>query len=494
MIYRSLLKLIEKRNVCFLFFFFAIPVSVICQKNNIANYEIVQKSPLGYLPTNSKNLPILVTTKESKKDLATLKNTIEYLNAKKKQKNLMIALAGAKYAYLDNSNNFVVPFRIYDFADVFGLGRKAIVANKGKYGIIDEHGKILLPLEYDFIEQPSLYSNYANTFLATKQNVITVFDENLNVIPINGIVSYWEWDGNIFVVNKEKKIGLIDFDGKQTIPFLYDTLYNEHSVPRIPGFIAKKDNFYGFISRKNEIIQPFNYKYIYSVKNGNVVYVDKNNKVGIFHKDGKIMIPFEYDAIHSAWINYEYLEKEFPNTENIFIVEKDGKIGTIDGENNEIIPIIYDGLSGWVEYGPEAFFVKNNEKYGIISYKGEIIIPIEYEYVGLPQNGVIAVRKDGKYGVVSWKNKEILLCMYDKLILDIPMFEFGKEKQKPKIVVSQQNVWKYYDLEGNLLQSNVPLKGINKKYDYMLNWAETSNDNYDLGRDMKLKGGLKIKN
>jgi len=206
------------------------------------------------------------------------------------------------------------------------------------------------------------------------------------------------------------------------------------------------------------------------------------------------MIPFEYDDIYSTWYNYYYLKKEFPNTKNIFIVEKDGKIGTIDDKNNVIIPIIYDGLSGWVEYGPEDHFVKNNDKYGIISPKGEIIIPIEYDYVGLPQNGVIAVRKDGKYGVVSWQNKEILPCIYDKLILDIPWFDFGEEKQTPKIVVSQQNIWKYYDLEGNLLQSNVPLKEIKEKYDYILNWAEPSNENYDLYRDMKLKGGLKIKN
>lgn len=464
------------------------------QLSDFNNFKIVKKSPLGFLPKDSKNLPILVQIEGNREYFSELYSDTKYMNASAKEQRDLEAQGGAKFAFLDKNHRFIVPFGVYDFADVYGLGRKAIVANKGKYGIIDEYGELVLPLEYDFVEQPSIYSNYANIFLATKQNAVTVFDENLNVIPTKGIVSYWVWDGNVFVVNKENKVGLIDFDGKQTIPFLYDTLYKEHSVPRIPGFIAKKDNFYGFISRKNEIIQPFNYKYIYAVKNGNVVYVDKNNKVGIFHKDGKILIPFEYDAIYSSWISYRYLEKEFPNTENIFIVEKNGKIGTIDDENNEIIPIIYDGLSGWVEYGPKAHFVKHNDKYGIISYKGEIIIPIEYDYVGLPQKGVIAVKKDRKYGVVSWKNKEILPCIYDKLILDIPWFDFGEEKQKPRIVVLQQNIWKYYDLEGNLLQSNVTLKEINEKYDYMLNWTESSNYNYDLDRDMKLKGGLKIKN
>ena len=109
----------------------------------------------------------------------------------------------------------------------------------------------------------------------------------------------------------------------------------------------------------------------------------------------------------------------------------------------------------------------------------------------MPQNGVIEVKKNGKYGVISWKNKEILPCIYDNVILDIPWLEFGEEKQPPKIVVLQQNIWKYYDLNGKLLQSNVSQKEINNKYDYMLNWGEISSESYDFGNDIKQKGVLK---
>ena len=428
------------------------------QLSNFVNYEIVKKSPLGFLPKDSKNLPILITDKKTE-----------------------------NYAYLDKNHNFIIPFGMYDYADVFGLGRKAIVANKGKYGIINEYGELVLPLEYDFVEQPSTFSNYASIFLATKQNAVTIFDEELNVIPITGIVSYLDNEGSIFVTNQENKKGVVGYRGKQTIPFLYDTLYQEWSVPRINGYIAKKDGFYGFISRDNKIIQPFEYNYIY-VLDGNAVYVDQNGKVGIFDEDVNITIPFEYDAIHNTY-GYSDYETLFPNVKKIYIVEKDGKIGTIDDKNNVIIPIIYDGLSGWVEYGPNAHFVKNNGKYGIISHKGKIIIPIEYDYVGIPHNGVILVRKNGKYGVISWKNKEILPCIYDKIVLDIPWFDFGDEKQKPKIVVLQQNIWKYYNQNGTLLQSNVSQKEINDKYDYIFRWSEPSNE---LGFDFKLKGALRM--
>lgn len=489
MSYRNSFIQTEIKLIFIVYFLFTITGTLFCQENRIINYIIIEKSPLGFLPKDSKNLPILVTTKNNERYLAKLKNSVEYRNARQKQRNFMIAQGGANYAYLDKNYNFIVPFGVYDYADVFGLGRKAIVANKGKYGIMDEHGELVLPLEYDFIEQPSIYSNYASIFLATKQNTVTIFDEKLNIIPTTGIVSYWDNDGSIFVTNQENKKGLVNYKGKQTIPFLYDTLYQELSVPRVNGYIAKKDGFYGFISLGNKIIQPFKYNYIY-VLDGNAVYIDQNDKVGIYDKDGKLMIPFEYDAIYNTYYNYSVYKTSFPNIKNIYIVEKNGKIGTIDNKNNVIIPIIYDGLSGWVEYGPEAHFVKNDGKYGIISYRGEIIIPIEYDYVGLPQNGIIQVRKNGKYGVISWKNKEILPCMYDKIIMDIPWFEFGDEKQKPKIVVLQQNVWKYYDLNGKLLQSNVSLKEINNKYDYFLKWGEPSNENYDL--DLKQKGELKM--
>ena len=482
--YLNRITQIENRYILLICLIFALTVSTFSQGKTIGNFEIVQKSPLGYLPLDSKHLPILVTTKEENKKLAKLENTTNYLNATEKQKSLMVAQTGIKYAYLGNNNDYIVPFGVYDFADAFGLGRKAIVAKNGKYGIINEFGKLVLQLEYDFIERPSNFSNYAKIYLATQQKTVTVFDENLSEISIKGIATYLDNNGNIFITSQENKKGLLNYKGEQTIPFLYDTLYQVCSN----GYIAKKDSLYGYIAKNNEIIQPFKYNYIYTL-NGYAAYVNLNNKVGIFDEKGEIMIPFEFDAIYDTYYNQPVYNTLFQSIENIYIVEKNGKIGTIDDKNNVIIPIIYDRLSGWVEYGPEAHFVKNNNKYGIISPNGQILIPIEYDYVGLPQDDIVRVIKNGKYGVVSWKTKEILPCIYDKIVLDIPLFNFGDEEQIPKIVTLKQNVWKYFDLKGKLLRSNVPLKEINDKYDYVFKLGKPSNEHYDF--DLKQKGGLK---
>lgn len=457
------------------------------QLSDFNTYEIVEK-PLGYSPPNSENLPILIKIEGDKNFFAELYRNTAYLNASEKEQRKLEAQGGTKFAFLDKEQKFIVSFGEYDYADVFGLGRKAIVGNEGKYGIIDEFGKLALPLEYDFVEQPSIYSNYANIFIASKGNSAIILDEKMNKLPIKGIVSYWEKYDNIFVKNLENKIGLVDYSGRLTIPFLYDTLYQEHSVPRTEGYIAKKNGFYGFVSRTNRIIQPFEYKFIY-ILNGNAVFVNQNDKVGMFDENGKLIIPFEYDAIYPTY--YNDFNKTFPDIENIYMVERNGKFGTVDDKNNVVIPATYDGLSGWVEYGPDAHFVKNNEKYGIISHKGKMIIPIIYEYIGLPQNGLIQVKQNGKQGVITWENEEILPCVFDDVILDIPMFEIDDSKQKPKIVALQNNKWSYYDLKGKLLRSNVPLKDINEKYDYIINRSEPSNENYDF--DIKQIGWLKMK-
>jgi len=446
------------------------------QLSKFTNYKIIEGYPPP--PENSKNLPVLITTKKG----LQLTKKIEYWALSKKDKQAWKARSRIKYAYLDtNYNKKIVPFRKYDYAEVFGLGRKAIVAKKGKYGIIDEYGKVVLPLEYDFVEHPSTFmEGYANFFAATKHDTVFLFDENTNKIPTADIATYSDmFSGCLFVTNRENKMGRIDYhDGKQTIPFLYDTLYSDGELSSISKYIAKKDGFYGYISKNNEIIQPFQYKYIYSAGK-NIAYIDQHNKVGIIDKNGNIAIPFEYDAIYNTNKNNHYFTG---NT--MYIVEKEGKIGTVDNENKVIIPIIYDGLTTW-NFG-EIRIVKNNGKYGLISHTGEIAIPIEYDFVGVPQGGVLAVMKNGKYGVISLENKEILPCIYDKIVLDVYR-RCCEEAPEPKIVVLQQKTWKYYDLNGKLLKSKVPFRKINKEYDYKPNWNETANEYYYLMQ----KGGVK---
>lgn len=435
--------------------------------SDFKEYEVV--SNYSYYASNPdcKNLPILVKSGGEKKILNEINRDVNYKNGTKRVKDSMMLQVNEQFGYIDKEGDFIVPFGKYDIAKPFGLGRKAIVANKGRYGIIDEYGQYALPLEYDFIEHPSQYSRYATIFVATKGNQIMMFDENVNIIPLTGVTSYINWNGFLIVSDINNKRGVVTYSGQQIIPFEYDTLFQR----KPPNYIAKKENRYGYITHNNKIIIPFDYKYIYEINDG-LVYVNQEGKVGMYDEKGRIKIPFEYDAIYDTWYN------NFDSEKTRFIVVQNGKVGTIDEENKIVIPIIYEALSGWVEYGPEAHFARKDGKYGLISYEGDIIIPIEYEYVGIPSEGIIKVRKNGKYGAVSWKHKEILPCKYEKLVLDIPFFIFD-DKRESKLVVLDNGVWKYFNMKGKLLQDNIAEAEIMKNYDYILKRGDPSNETAD---------------
>lgn len=435
--------------------------------SNFSDYVITEQTKSEALPLNKKNIPFPITTSKYKKNYSNLFYNEEYRNATQQKRDSIEISIGKEYAYIDKFQNIIVPFGTYDYIESFGLGRKAIVANKHKYGIINEHGKVVLPLDNDLIEHPYQYSNYANYFIVTKKDKIILYDENINVIPTEGIVSYRYGNADLLVSDIHNKKGRVNYNGELTIPFEYDTLYHFNAR----GLIATKENMYGFISEKNQIIQPFEYSKIYQLTD-DLVFINKNGKAGIYDEQGKIKIPFEYDAIYNTFYN------NFEPEETKYIVIKEGKAGTIDIHNNVIIPIIYDGLSSWVENGPKAHFVKNKGKFGLISHEGRIIIPIEYEYVGLPQASVIVVRKNGKYGAISWNNKEILPCIYDNIFDDIPDSDLRDEKdeKKGKLVTLQNNTWSYFDLKGKLIHKNIPIDEIMKNYGNRFAWGEPSNE------------------
>jgi hypothetical protein len=445
------------------------------QPKDDSHQGTVVSAPWGSLPPDSKNLPTLVKRGGDKQFQYKLHSDIAYMNGSKKVKDSLDILTGEEFAFIDEAQNVIVPFGRYDYAEPFGLGRKAIVSKDWKYGIIDERGELVLPLDYDFVERPSTYSTFSNIFVATKKDTVTIFDQNVNFVPVEGVASYQDrgrW-GNLMVSDARGKMGRLDYDGVMTIPMIYDTMYQSRDAQ----YIAAREGRYGVVTENNRIIKPFKYHKIYPIKRG-TVFTKSNGKTGLWNEEGRKILPTEYEAIYNTW--YDNSDPD----DDIYIVVKNGHVGTVDIHNNVVIPIIYDGLSGWVEYGPEAHFVKQNGKYGLISYKGEIIIPIEYEYVGIPMGGVIVVRKNGNYGVISTKNKEILPCIYDRVINDIPffVFEFG-EQQEPKLVVLHNDIWSYFDVDGKLIRENIPLDEMQKEYGYMLEWGEPSNEHYDF--DMK---------
>ena len=230
------------------------------------DYEIVITAPLGYLPANSKDLPILVRKGGNQQLLDKLTTSQKYYKGSQKVRDSLKTSAGAEFAYIDKTHNPVVPFGTYSHAEPFGLNRKAIVAKNGRYGIIDEYGKLVLPLEYDFVERPSIDSKYANIFVAAKRDTVIILNENVEALPLPDIKSYTNSGANLVVSDRNGKKGLVNYSGELIAPYLYDNLYQTRISSYIGAYIAIKDGMYGYITQNNEIIRPFEYRNIHGQK------------------------------------------------------------------------------------------------------------------------------------------------------------------------------------------------------------------------------------
>lgn len=221
--------------------------------------------------------------------------------------------------------------------------------------------------------------------------------------------------------------------------------------------IIKKDCKFGLINTKRQLLLPIEYDIIERPHLADYFFVSKNSLFGVVTSDGTLTVPILYEHIEYDW------KEQKSGEEDCFIVQKNKKLGSIDFHNNTRIPIEFDGISNWVEYGPDAHYVKKGNHYGIADYNtGKLIIPVEYDGIDA-HNELIEVKKNGHYGILSWKNEGIIPCIYDRLYVDLDYFGFERN-HKDRIFAQKDNIWNEFLLSGKLLKSNISTKEIDKDF------------------------------
>lgn len=123
-----------------------------------------------------------------------------------------------KYGFVDTSGHESVPC-IYDEIGRFSYGR-TMVRQGNHYGIIDTNGRIILPVEYDDHTPKGMKYMY--------------FD-------------------SLALVERDGKIGYVDLDGRQVVPFYFEEGYNFSQ-----GLAAVRfKGMWGYIDTRGEVYMPF---------------------------------------------------------------------------------------------------------------------------------------------------------------------------------------------------------------------------------------------
>lgn len=239
---------------------------------------------------------------------------------------------------------------LFFFYIIFGFNepQSLIPYNKnGKWGFCDASKKIIITPQYEEVEPFTSDSN-----LVTKKTI------------------------TFANVKLQGKWGLIDMQNNWLIPAKYKAPMHwdrEHG-----RFYVQETNyetgkgFFIMLNQEGKELLKLNgfFNWRGFDKNG-IAYASINEKAGFINRDGKILIPFQYDTWSPV--------TEYCYREGLFGIGKNGKFGFVNDKNQVVIPFIFEhnpmGM-GCFENG-KAIVIKNGQRV-VINKKGQILQKLPY--------------------------------------------------------------------------------------------------------------------
>lgn len=334
---------------------------------------------------------------------------------------------GEKYGFIDAKGTMVIPFT-YDLASPFSEGL-AYFETGEKYGFIDKNGNVAFLLDCDsvssFKEGLAYFSDGGKYGYIDKSGKVLIspkFDD----------VSYFQ--NGIAKVRVGLKLGVIDKNGTEILPADYDDISFDKEF-----IIVQSGGKYGCFDKSGKMI----YKPVYDSitmlpgKNSAIVYLGERPQ--IINYKGEVELSDKYDSIAfydseygDAMIEvclkgkYGFLKKsdltvavptEYDGVsvfKNGYVVVKKGeKYGIIDKEGKQLVPLDYDYM--WMSDNGTHTVVAKGDKYGVIDKEGKIVLPLNYDYIEMFDTGTLALNQGGKYVLAESTGKPINKKLYDSI-------------------------------------------------------------------------------
>lgn len=364
--------------------------------------------------------------------------------------------------------------------------------DKGKYGLINFEGKVILKAQYDDIEsfnynEGLLLIKKDNKFGVANINGATIIKPKYDVVESDGYYeegSYYKKSGFIVGNNKDGKMvyGYLNNKAKQVLDLKYEQIERIQNKEKnddiyLVAFQNQKAGFY----KNNKNLLKHEYEDIAYDFNNNYLILQKDSKQGLADLNGNIIINIEYDNIYATerYINalkgqqIDIIDSKTKgkivlenivglsgtdNNQYSIAITADEKYRILDAGKNELKQNEYDFLQHLYD---EYFIAIQKEKYGIVDIDGNIIVHFNYDSIQkLPNTKMIQAYNS---------NKNITyIFLKDKIIASMANCQLAMEQDC--IIMQSDSEVKYIDLEGNLIIND---DSINKnEYDFVTRFNE----------------------
>lgn len=161
------------------------------------------------------------------------------------------------------------------------------IRKDGKYGFIDDHGRLRIANRYDDVQPFS--TGLAAIKIRNKWGFIDR-QENLIAQPVYDEVSVF--NNGYAIVRQNNLSGIIDKNGKLVLPVRYDEIL----LTKEKRFILKQDGLYGMADAEGTIIIHPKYDDLSDTRNGYVI-IQRKGKYGLLTLRGVSTIPMIYDGL-----------------------------------------------------------------------------------------------------------------------------------------------------------------------------------------------------
>lgn len=245
----------------------------------------------------------------------------------------------------------IIKRRHYLVRDPLVNGNYIVKNIRGYWGIVDKQDKDILTPQYDIIE--TLDKKYLRFQLNGKWGVIDLDGNIVIEAKYYSIESVCDEGFNVSIPDPEKPWeylhGKIDYNGNN-IREIVSELYNDM-------YISKSFERYG-VESHNGVILQHSYKSLFYWDKFKFI-AKKNGNLGIIDINGAVLLPFEYSEIS-------------PLKDGRSLVHKGTKIFHINADCKIIEDEIIRLQQGYKK-------IKKEGKWGIISPKGEELVPCKYD-------------------------------------------------------------------------------------------------------------------
>lgn len=317
--------------------------------------------------------------------------------------------------------------------------KKGYVAqNGGKYGFIDKTGRVLIPLQYDYVTttwQRFYYDpgvDYAFTVtLNHKKGVVDTANRIIVPILYERIIAYKD---SIIGARLGKQSWT--FYNLQGVGFAcplktedapYRILPHRYTVTKKKFFVRDPR---GLIDDSSHVIVPRKYDMITGYDETNTIFMSDKKKYGYFTSDAHTIFPMEF----SDGYNYGLYSSRFGlvAVHGIGPAWYNNKAGLISIKGDTILPFIYDNIAAhgfdYFRGSSHLWSITKDGKSGIYDDRKGWIVPAECDeleniatfYADDDSSAVSLVYYsiNGKWGAKTTSGQEVLPCIYDEVMSD----------------------------------------------------------------------------